>query len=58
MTFRQSASSLELGYAWKTFPIEAIIVAPFFYLLGGNVNVASTNILAIIADVAEDTSQR
>lgn len=47
-----------VGYAYKTLSIEAIIAATFFYLLGGNVNVATANMHAIITDVSKDPSQR
>lgn len=49
---------LLVGYAYKILPIEAIIATPFFHLLGGNVNVATANIHAIIANVSKDPSQR
>jgi hypothetical protein len=46
------------GYFHHTFDINAVIAAPFFYLLGGSTSVTNANLFAIIADIAVDDVER
>lgn len=49
---------MSTGYFYKTFEINAVILAPFIYLFGGSTNVTNANLLAIIADIAVDDVER
>ena len=53
-----SGNLTSTGYAYEKFSIQAVIAAPFFYLIGGNVNVFNANALAIIADISSDITER
>jgi hypothetical protein len=46
-----------LGYFWKTFPIDAIVVSPMLRAIGGGAPVCSAVVLALVAN-AVPTAER
>jgi hypothetical protein len=58
VTSRSLQTPDQVGYKYQLFTAVALLAAPLFSFIGGNVNVFNTIIWTIIADISNDSNQR